>query len=135
MDVRRRRRTLLVGMAAAALVATGTGVAAAESAPSPAAAPTGDGAHRLCKRLPKIDHRIDRALKRLDAGAATRGSVARLQARVDNAKSAGHDEIATFLQDRLTFRKSLITTLQQREKDLADVRTWCSDHDNGAKGK
>jgi hypothetical protein len=122
-------------MAAAALVATGTGVAAAESTPSPAAAPTGDGAHRLCKRLPKIDHRIDRALKRLDAGAGTRGSVARLQARVNNAKTAGHDEIATYLQNRLTFRKSLVTTLQQRQKDLADVRTWCANNANGTKSK
>ena len=132
MYVRRRRRPLLVGLAAAVLVATGTGVAAAESTPSPAAAPTGDGAHKLCKRLPRIDHRIDRALKRLDAGAGTRGSVARLQRRADNAKSAGHDEIATFLQDRLTFRKSLVTTLQQRRTDLADVKTWCENNDDGA---
>jgi hypothetical protein len=129
MYVRRRRRTLLVGAAVAALLAGGTGMAAAESTPAPA--PTGDGAKALCKRVPKIDRRIDRALKRLDAGADKRGSIARLQRRVDNAKAAGHDEIATFLQDRLTFRKSLVTTLDQRQKDLADVRTWCGDHHNG----
>ncbi|WP_406442322.1 hypothetical protein OHB14_25460 [Streptomyces sp. NBC_01613] len=128
----RRRRTLLVGLAAAALLATGTGVAAAESTPAPAATPTGDGAKALCKRAPKIDHRIDRALKRLNAGAGKRGSIARLQQRVDNAKAAGHDEIATFLQDRLTFRKSLVTTLKQRKTDLADVTTWCKDNDEGA---
>jgi hypothetical protein len=121
-------------MAAAALVATGTGVAAAESTPSPAA-PTGDGAQKLCKRVPRIDHRIDRALARLNAGAGRRGSIARLQQRVDNAKSAGHDEIATFLQDRLTFRKSLPGTLEQRKTDLAGVRTWCENNGNGAGGK
>jgi hypothetical protein len=134
MYVRRRRRTLLVGLAAAALLATGTGAASADSTttPAPAATPTGDGAKALCKRAPRIDHRIDRALKRLNAGADKRGSIARLQRRVDNAKSAGHDEIATYLQDRLTFRKSLVTTLQQRKKDLADVRTWCKDNDEGA---
>jgi hypothetical protein len=132
MYVRRRRSTLLLGLATAALLATGTGLAAADSTPAPAATPTGDGAQALCKRAPKIDHRIDRALKRLNAGADKRGSVARLQQRVDNAKAAGHNEIATYLQDRLTFRKSLVTTLQQRQKDLADVRIWCKDNDGGA---
>ena len=136
MFVRRRRRTLLVGLAAAALLVTGTGAASAESTttttPKPAATPTGDGAKALCKRAPRIDRRIDRALKRLNAGADKRGSIARLQRRVDNAKSAGHDEIATYLQDRLAFRKSLVPTLQQRQKDLADVRTWCKDNKEGA---
>lgn len=130
MFVRRRRRTLLVGLAAAALLATGTGGASAESTTT--TTPTGDGAKALCKRAPRIDRRIDRALKRLNAGADKRGSIARLQRRVDNAKSAGHDEIATYLQDRLTFRKSLVPTLQQRQKDLADVRTWCKDNKEGA---
>ncbi|MFR0358270.1 hypothetical protein [Streptomyces sediminimaris] len=135
MDVRRRRRTLLVGLATAAVLAAGTGAATAESTPSPAAAPTGDGAKALCARVPKIDHRIDRALKRLGAGADRRGSIARLQRRVDNARSAGHDEIATFLQDRLTFRKSLVGTLKQRRTDLAGVKTWCENNADGAEGK
>ncbi|MEU6319273.1 hypothetical protein [Streptomyces sp. NPDC047009] len=129
MNARRRRRTLLAGLAAAALLATGTGAAAADSTPAPA--PTGDGAHALCKRVPRLDRRIDRALRRLDAGVGTRGSVARLERRVENAKNAGHTEIATYLQDRLTFRKSLVPTLQQRQKDLAGVKTWCAAHDNG----
>ncbi|MEV0183396.1 hypothetical protein AB0I54_29485 [Streptomyces sp. NPDC050625] len=129
MDIRRRRRTLLAGLATAALLATGTGAAAADSSPAPA--PTGDGAKALCKRVPKIDRRIERALKRLDAGAGTRGSVARLERRVDNAKKAGHTEIATFLEDRLKTRKALVPTLKQRQKDLADVRTWCQDNNGG----
>ncbi|MFI7406629.1 hypothetical protein ACIBW9_40240 [Streptomyces sp. NPDC049541] len=86
----------------------------------------------MCKRTPKIDRRIDRALNRLNAGADQRGSIARLQQRVDKVKAAGHSEIATYLQDRLTFRKSLVTTLQQRQKDLNDVRTWCKDNHEGA---
>ncbi|MGW2519752.1 hypothetical protein ACWC09_22590 [Streptomyces sp. NPDC001617] len=134
MNVRRPRRTVLVGLAAAAVLATGTGAAVADgtTTPAPAATPTGDGAQALCKRAPKIDQRIDRALKRLNAGADKRGSIARLQQRVDNAKSAGHHEIATYLQDRLTFRKSLLPTLEQRQKDLADVQTWCKDNNGGA---
>ncbi|MEU6097882.1 hypothetical protein [Streptomyces sp. NPDC047079] len=129
MNVRRRRRTLLAGLATAALLVSGTGAAAAADSPAPA--PTGDGARALCKRVPKIDRRIERALKRLEAGADVRGSVARLRQRVDNAKKAGHGEIATYLQHRLDVRTSLVPTLQQRQKDLAGVRSWCAAHGNG----
>ncbi|MEU2928792.1 hypothetical protein AB0D42_08850 [Streptomyces sp. NPDC048304] len=132
MNARRRTRTLLAGgaMAAVLAVAGTAGVASADSTPKPA--PTGDGAQKLCKRVPKIDRRIARALKRLDAGPGTRGSIARLQQRVDNAEKAGHTAVATFLKDRLEFRKSLVTNLKQRQKDLGDVRTWCQ-ADGGGK--
>ncbi|KUN80313.1 hypothetical protein AQJ66_26600 [Streptomyces bungoensis] len=130
MHARRRTRTLLAGLAATAVLATTAGTAAA-AGHAPAHRPAGDGAHALCKRVPRIDRRIERALKRLDAGAGTRGSVARLQQRVENAKKAGHTEIATFLQDRLDFRTSLRTSLEKRRKDLTDVRTWCQANDNG----
>ncbi|MFG2604682.1 hypothetical protein ACGFT2_14185 [Streptomyces sp. NPDC048514] len=127
---RRHTRTLLAGLAATAVLAGTAGTAAADAG-TPPAAPAGDGAKALCKRVPKVDRRIERALKRLDAGAGTRGSVARLQKRVDNARKAGHTEIATYLQNRLTSRKSLRTDLQQRQKDLTAVRTWCKDDDGG----
>ncbi|MEU6216935.1 hypothetical protein ABZ845_05345 [Streptomyces sp. NPDC047022] len=130
MNARRGRRALLASLATAALLAAGTGAAAADSTPT--AGPKGDGAKSLCKRVPKIDRRIERALKRLDAGVTVKGSVARLEQRVDNAKKEGHEQIATYLQDRLTFRKSLVTTLQQRQKDLAGVRTWCAANGAGA---
>ncbi|MGW4562765.1 hypothetical protein ACWEN3_10265 [Streptomyces sp. NPDC004561] len=131
MDARRRTRTLLAGLAVTAALAAGTAGVAVAADGTPAAKPAGDGAKALCKRAPRIDRRIDRALKRLDAGAGTRGSVARLQKRIDNAKKAGHTEIATYLQNRLDFRTSLRANLQQRKKDLAGVRTWCQDNDNG----
>ncbi|PKW10101.1 hypothetical protein SAMN05428944_2721 [Streptomyces sp. 1222.5] len=129
MDMRRGTRTLLAGLAVTAVLGT-AGVASAAGG-THAAGPAGDGAKALCKRAPKVDRRIERALRRLDAGAGTRGSVARLEKRVDNAKKAGHTEIATYLQNRLTFRKSLGTTLRQRQKDLAAVRTWCRGNDDG----
>ncbi|MFE9453320.1 hypothetical protein [Streptomyces sp. NPDC006739] len=136
MYVRRHRRTLLVGAAVAAILAGGTGAAVAESTPASAptakSTPAGDGAKALCKRAPRIEHRIDRALERLNAGPNQRGSIARLQQRVDKAKAAGHSEIATYLQDKLTFRKSLVTTLQQRQKDLAGVQNWCKNNKGGA---
>ncbi|MFF9395924.1 hypothetical protein [Streptomyces griseoluteus] len=132
MDARRTTRTFLAGLATAALLAGSAGAASAADA-SPGAKPAGDGARALCKRAPKVDRRIDRALKRLDAGKARRGSVARLQQRVDNARKAGHTEIATFLQGRLETRESLKKDLQQRKKDLAGVRTWCAKNDGGKK--
>ncbi|MER8012706.1 hypothetical protein ACIQ7S_07170 [Streptomyces griseoluteus] len=133
MDARRRTRTLLAGLAAAAVLAGSAGAASAADA-TQGAKPSGDGAHALCKRAPKIDKRIDRALKRLDAGKARRGSVARLQQRVDNAEKAGHTEIATFLQGRLDHRESLKKDLAERKKDLAGVKTWCEKNDDGKKG-
>ncbi|MEU3032747.1 hypothetical protein ACPCBC_29365 [Streptomyces incarnatus] len=130
MNGRRRTRTLLAGVAATAVLA-GSATAAAAADGTSSAGPSGDGAKALCKRLPKVDRRVERALKRLDAKAGTRGSVARLEKRVDNAKKAGHTEIATYLQNRLTFRKTLRTTLQQRQKDVAAVKTWCQKNDDG----
>ncbi|MDF3297835.1 hypothetical protein [Streptomyces tropicalis] len=128
---RRGMRTLLAGLAVTAVLAGAGGAAAADGGTS-APGPKGDGAAALCKRVPKLDRRIHRALKRLDGGAGTRGSVARLQQRVDHAKKAGHNEVATFLQDRLDFRKSLVGTLEKRQKDLTAVRTWCQ-ADGGGK--
>ncbi|MGW2210262.1 hypothetical protein [Streptomyces sp. NPDC001781] len=136
MDARRSTRTLLAGLATAALLAGSAGAASAADASSgakPAAKAAGDGARALCKRAPKAGKRIDRALRRLDAGKARRGSVARLQQRVDNARKAGHTEIATFLQGRLDTRESLKKDLQERKKDLAGVKTWCAANDGGKK--
>ncbi|MFF3943418.1 hypothetical protein ACFYYN_01185 [Streptomyces sp. NPDC001902] len=128
-----RARTTVVALATVVTLLGLAGPATADSgSPSPAAAPTGDGAKGLCKRAGKIDARIDRALKRLNGPVTRRGSVERLEKRVAGAKAAGHDEIATYLNDRLTFRKSLVPTLEKRRTDLARVRSWCASHDNGA---
>lgn len=123
--------------AVVSLVAVGTllgaaGAASADTAsPAPSGAPKGDGAAALCRRAPKIDQRIDRILDRLHANASQRGSVARLEQRVANAKSAGHTEIESYLNDRLTFRRSLIPTLEARQKDLSQVEKWCGANNNG----
>ncbi|MGX1758607.1 hypothetical protein ACWIG5_17140 [Streptomyces lydicus] len=132
-----RTRSIALSSVAAATALLGVaGTAAADSStPAPSASAsaktrTGDGAQALCKRAPKIDKRLHRALHRLQGKAGVRGSVARLEKRVEKAKAAGHTEIATFLNHKLTHRKSLIPTLQQRQKDLAKVATWCRSHQN-----
>lgn len=128
----RAGKTVVALMAVGALLGA-AGAASADSAGThPSGAPTGDGAKALCKRAPKIDRRIDRILGRLNGDAAQRGSIARLEQRVADAKSAGDTQIETYLDHRLTFRRSLVPTLEGRQKDLADVQKWCASHDDGA---
>ncbi|MCL7490713.1 MULTISPECIES: hypothetical protein [Streptomyces] len=136
----RTRNIALSSVAAATALLGVAGTAAADSTPAPSTSTStsaaksgaGDGAQALCKRVPKIEKRIHRALQRLEGKAGRRGSVARLEKRLEKAKAAGHTEIANFLDHKLTRRKSLVPTLQQRQKDLAKVATWCRTHHNAA---
>jgi hypothetical protein len=133
MPAASRTRTTVVSLMAVGALLGAAGAASADgTATKPSSAPTGDGAKALCKRAPKIDQRIDRILGRLNGDASERGSIARLEQRVANAKSAGHTQIETYLNNRLTFRRSLVPTLENRKKDLADVEKWCTSNDNGA---
>ncbi|WP_055585360.1 hypothetical protein [Peterkaempfera griseoplana] len=134
-----KQRAAVAAAAAVAALLVASGPATADTAPqsaSPSAGATahapGDGARALCRRVPGIEKRIDRALRRLDGKAGRRGSVARLEKRVLAAKQAGHTEIATYLEHRLTVRKSLTPTLRQRRADLAEVAKWCGAHSGGA---
>ncbi|GAA1948706.1 hypothetical protein [Kitasatospora viridis] len=111
--------TLALG---AALLAT----AAPAQAATTAAAPKSDGAKGICKRLPKTEQRIQKALNRLNGPATEVGSIARLQQRVTDAQNAGHTAVYTYLNDRLTYRKSLVGTLSTRQSDLNAVATWCT---------
>ncbi|WP_328929709.1 hypothetical protein OG429_37450 [Streptomyces sp. NBC_00190] len=129
---RNRRTAAAIGAVALAGALLSAGPAQADSSsPSPTTAPAksapkGDGAKAICKRLPKTETRISTALTRLNGDATVAGSVARLEQRVAEAKSAGHTEIHAYLNDRLAFRKNLVPTLQQRQTDLKAVSTWCS---------
>ncbi|MEV7775076.1 hypothetical protein [Kitasatospora sp. NPDC086791] len=124
--------SLLAAAPAQADGAGGSPSAAPSAAPAAGSTPTGDGAKAICKRLPKTQQHVTKALTRLNGDATVSGSVARLQQRADNAKAAGHTEIEKLLNDRLTARKSLVTTLQTRQTDLGSVATWCAAHDQGA---
>ncbi|MFD9483791.1 hypothetical protein ACFWBX_07245 [Streptomyces sp. NPDC059991] len=133
-----RRRVAAVALAATAVLTVTAPSAFADATPSKtprttAEAPKSDGAKAVCKRAPKVAARLDRSLDRLNGGVNTVGSVARLQQRVDNARKEGHTAIETYLGDKLTHRKGLVTTLQQRQKDLKDVAAWCKANNNGTK--
>ncbi|KPI33101.1 hypothetical protein OV450_6754 [Actinobacteria bacterium OV450] len=117
----------LAGALFAAAPAQADSASPAPAAPKTAkSAPKGDGAKAICKRLPKTQTRITTAINRLNGDVTVPGSVARLEQRVANAQTAGHTEVHTYLNDRLTFRKSLLPTLQKRQDDLKSVSTWCS---------
>ncbi|MDH6125613.1 hypothetical protein [Kitasatospora sp. GP82] len=117
-----RKATAALG----ALTLAGALFAAAPAQAATKPAPKGDGAKAICKRLPKTEQRVAASITRLNGDATVPGSIARLEQRVDNAKAVGHTEIEKYLADRLTFRKSLLPTLQTRQADLKSVATWCS---------
>lgn len=139
----RTTRTAVSAAAAVAALLAAAGTATADATPTPSApasaapgkVPTSDGARALCRRLPTVDARIDRALARLNGPATQRGSIARLQQRVTNAEAKGDTAVATYLKDRLTFRTSLVPTLDKRSTDLDAVRTWCGQQHFPVKGK
>ncbi|WP_441249229.1 hypothetical protein [Kitasatospora sp. McL0602] len=119
--------TAAIALAGALLAAAPAQAATGTASPSaaPKSAPKGDGAKAICKRLPKTEARVAESLKRLGGDATVPGSVARLEQRVADAKAAGHTEVYTYLNDRLTFRKSLLPTLETRQNDLKSVASWC----------
>lgn len=125
----RPRKTVVISVAVAALLGV-AGTAAAESTGTAAshkpatATAAKDGANKLCKRAPKTEQRIEKKLKRLEGSG--KGSIAQLEKRAAKAKTAGQTAVAKYLDDELAFRKSLVPTLKQREKDLAKVRSWCA---------
>ncbi|MFD9209645.1 hypothetical protein ACFVZM_25655 [Streptomyces sioyaensis] len=132
---------VLAGLALAGSLLATAGPASAADSDSPASAPTatapktghkGNG-KSLCERVPNVEKRINKALNRLNGDATTRGSIARMAVRVHKAHSKGHEEVATFLQDRLTHRKELKPNLTRQLRDLKAVATWCEKKDD-AKG-
>ncbi|MFE0192379.1 hypothetical protein [Streptomyces sp. NPDC058989] len=88
----------------------------------------------MCARVPRLEERITKALDRLNGDADTRGSIARMEVRVKRAHARNHDEVATFLQDRLTHRKELKPTLTRELRDLKAVAAWCAKKDDAEGG-
>lgn len=131
---------VLAGLAlAGSLLATAGSANAADdsaaSAPAATAQHTGDKGKGkgLCARVPRLEERINKALDRLNGDVHTRGSIARMEARVKKAHAKNHEAVATFLQDRLTHRKELKPTLTRELRDLKAVSAWCAKKDD-AKG-
>ena len=89
--------------------------------------PKSDGSKRFCKRAPKIDKRIDRVLGRLGGDETKKGSIDRLEKRIELAKELGHDEFADFLNERLKDRRGLKPKLEDRKEDLGKLKGFCEE--------
>jgi hypothetical protein len=65
---------------------------------------------------------------RLHAGADTRGSLARLQARLDAATQAGDADRVRVLTDLMAMRTSRAATVTVRVAKLGDIQQVCAAH-------
>jgi hypothetical protein len=121
------RTAAAVSLAVVPLVGVGlTSAAAAETAP-PSASP-GPQLTRACGKIPHRIERLERVQTRLHADARTKGSIAFLQARIDRAKAAGHEDLARVLGDRMTVRKSVDDRLPTVLTALRDAQEVCAAH-------
>jgi hypothetical protein len=111
--------------------ATTVGMAATASADETDEADPGraERAARLCERVPRVQDRVDQLFERLQADSDTRGSVAWLTARAEQAREEGHDDLAMFLEHRATIRTERIDVLNARADALDDAASWCADRE------
>jgi hypothetical protein len=119
----------LLGAGALTAPALADGGTPSPSTSASAAPSTGEinpaRAKRLCKRVPKITTRVSKALTRIQGSATTKGSNAWLNAAATKADDAGKTALARVLRERAKIRATRIPTLKERQKALAEAKTWC----------
>jgi hypothetical protein len=79
-------------------------------------------------RIPNLQIRTDNLITRLNADATTKGSLAWLQAQIDDAKAKNRPQLVTVLQNRLAVRTQSLEVLKQRQQGLAKLAQTCVDH-------
>jgi hypothetical protein len=137
MTTPRSLTTILAGTtaalaAAAILVVPSSAQAAAPAAAAvsaTASAPAQDDLpvrfERACLRIPNLEIRTTNLITRLNGDAATRGSLAWLQAQIDDARAKGRTQLVTVLENRLAVRTQSLAVLAQRQTELADLKAVC----------
>jgi hypothetical protein len=135
------RRAALGGLAAvAAATVAATGPAGAMSTADPGA---GDALlavasaeespelplrlERACLRIPNLEIRTERLANRLDGDDSTLGSLLWLEGKVQHARDAGREQLATVLENRLAVRTKTREILDQRQEELARLEQRCID--------
>jgi len=83
---------------------------------------------RACLRIPNLQTRTTKFITRLNADAATRGSLLWLQAQIDAAKAKGRTQLATVLENRLKVRQQTLVVLTQRQERLTKLIELCRNH-------
>ncbi|MGZ4701989.1 MAG: hypothetical protein ACXV98_12320 [Ilumatobacteraceae bacterium] len=83
---------------------------------------------RACLRIPNFQIRTNNLITRLQGDASTKGSLAWLQAQINDAKAKNRTQLATVLQNRLAVRTQTLKVLQQRQDRLAKLLDKCRAH-------
>ena len=83
---------------------------------------------RACLRIPNFQIRTNNLITRLNGDASTKGSLAWLQAQINDAKAKNRTQLATVLQNRLAVRTQTLKVLQQRQDGLAKLLDKCRAH-------
>lgn len=83
---------------------------------------------RACLRIPNLQLRTTNVITRLNGDAATKGSLAWLQAQVDDATAKGRTQLATVIQNRLAVRTQTLEVLTQRQQRLTKLADLCRSH-------
>jgi hypothetical protein len=120
-------RLTVAALGVSAATTVGIAVAAAADGTDEADLDRAERAARLCKRVPRVQERLDQLLERLQADSETRGSVAWPTAQAEQARTKGHDDLAMFLEHRATIRIERIDVLNARADALDDAASWCAD--------
>lgn len=115
-----RRIAITAGLATAILISA-----------APAMAATNDSDHfqeRIevaCARVPNLTTRVENVLARISGDAETRGSIAWLETKADQARDNGREELVEFIENRIAVRTERIDVLEIRLDNLGEAAAFC----------
>ncbi len=122
---------LSVGLVTGSAVSASAATSAPESTTTSEATTTANQRERrlelLCARVPNAISRIENLQERLAGDATTRGSLLWLEAKAEQARDAGREELATALENRVEVRTELAELLPQRIEALQSAQMSCDE--------
>jgi len=98
---------------------------------APAMAATTDPGQRqqrldlACARVPNLTTRVEKVLARINGDAETRGSIAWLETKADQARDNGREQLAELIENRIAVRTERIDVLEIRLDNLAEAAAAC----------
>ena len=119
------KSTLMIGAAVLTAGAAFVVPTAAQAATTPALPARYE---RACLRIPNLQKRTNNVIDRLNGDASTKGSLAWLQAMIDDATAKNRTQLATVLKNRLAVRTQTLKVLTQRQQRLAALVEKCRSH-------
>jgi hypothetical protein len=125
---------VVVTAGAALIVPAAANAATTATTPTTPAAPstsTGDlplRFQRACLRIPNIEIRTTNFINRLNGDSSVRGSLAWLQAQIDDATAKGRTQLVTVLKNRLAVRTQTLQVLTVRQQRLEKLAEKCRNH-------